>query len=158
MTLEDFILAFRARERETKGKCFYCGTQTHKGAKESHSVFHTRDHVVPVSAKGKQARANRVVCCRKCNGIKEDLTLHEFKRRSGLAVFYAETLLSVRIDDLTDIEEITVHVIKHRRVEGRSIKFNGKPEPRSRAAAAGDFLPAAPTNMEAEPAEPASKG
>ena len=156
MTLEDFILAWRSREKETKGKCFYCGTRTHKGAKENHSVFHTKDHVVPVSAKGNLNRANRVVCCRRCNGVKEDLTLHEFKRRSGIEVFYAERLLGVRIDDLADIEEVTVWILGNRRIEGRSIKFNGKPEPRTRTATAQDFQP--PTLiLGADTADPASK-
>lgn len=156
MTLEDFILAWRDREQETKGKCFYCGVQTHKHAKESHSVFHTRDHVVPRSALGRHSQANRVVCCRKCNGLKEDLTLHEFKRRSGIATFYSEQLLGVRIDDLSDIEEITVHILANRKLVGRSVKFNGKPEPRSNLVTARDFLPATPI-LDAQPSENASK-
>jgi hypothetical protein len=148
MTLSDFILAFKALEKDTKGKCFYCGTQTERGGlKQSAAIFMTRDHVIPTSAKGGDRRANKVVCCRKCNNIKEDLTLHEFKRRSGIAVFFAETLLGHRIDDLSDIEEITVSILNTRKIEGRSIKFNGKPEIRTRIASAQDFLPSSPYDL-----------
>lgn len=148
MTLSDFILAFKALEKETKGKCFYCGTQTERGGlKQSAAIFMTRDHVIPTSAKGGDRRANKVVCCRKCNNIKEDLTLHEFKRRSGIAAFFAEELLGYRIDDLSDIEEITVSVLNTRKIEGRSIKFNGKPEIRTRITSAQDFLPSSPYNL-----------
>ena len=148
MTLSDFILAFKALEKETKGKCFYCGIQTERGGlKQSAAIFQTRDHVIPTSAKGGDRRANKVVCCRKCNNIKEDLTLHEFKRRSGITVFFVEALLGVRIDDLSDIEEITVSILNTRKIEGRSIKFNGKPEIRTRVASAQDFLPSSPYNL-----------
>lgn len=155
MTLEEFILAFKALEKETKGRCAYCGVQTHKGVKESASVFHTKDHVVPQSAKGPHVRANKVVCCHRCNDIKEDLTLHEFKRRSGITVFYAERLIGVRIDDLSDIEEITGHIVALRKLEGRSIKFNGKPEKRTRTLTSTHFQPSCPFLGPASPS-PAS--
>lgn len=145
MTLSDFILAFKALEKETRGKCFYCGVQTERGSlKQSAAIYQTRDHVIPVSAKGGERRANRVVCCRKCNTIKEDLTLHEFRRRSGIPVFYAESVLGCRIDDLSDIEAVTVHILNTRKIEGRNVKFNGKLIPRSRVAVASDFLPTTP--------------
>lgn len=155
MTLEELILAFREREKETKGKCFYCETQTEKGVKESNSRFHTKDHVVPQSAKGPHIRANRVVCCRRCNDIKEDLTLHEFKRRSGILIFYAERLIGVRIDDLSDIEAVTVRILNNRKIEGRSVKFNGKPEPRNREVSSLHFQPSCPP-LDASPAPVAS--
>jgi hypothetical protein len=148
MTLSDFILAFKALEKDTKGKCFYCGIQTERGGlKQSAAIFMTRDHVIPTSAQGGDRRANKVVCCRKCNNIKEDLTLHEFKRRSGIDVFFAEALLGYRVDDLSDIEEITVSILNTRKIEGRSIKFNGKPEIRTRIVSAQDFLPSSPYNL-----------
>jgi hypothetical protein len=147
MTLVEFILAFKALEKETKGKCFYCGIQTERGSlKQSAAIYMTRDHVIPTSAKGGDRRANKVVCCRKCNTIKEDLTLHEFKRRSGIVLFFAESLLGLRIDDLSDIEEVTYHILNTRKIDGRSIKFNGKPEPRTRTISAQDFLPSSPYN------------
>jgi hypothetical protein len=148
MKLAEFILAFRDRAADTKGKCFYCGVQTHKQAKESHAVFHTRDHVIPASAKlgdNADSRANRVVCCRRCNGLKEDLTLYEFKRRAVISTFYAETLLGVRIDDLEDIEEITTRILATRKIDGRSIKINGKPQPRTREVSALDLQPSTPS-------------
>ena len=132
MTLSDFIIAFKALAKKTQGKCFYCGTQTQKGGLQQHNArFMTKDHVIPTSAKGGDRRANRVVCCRGCNKLKEDLTLHEFKDRSGMAVFYAEVLLGVGINSLTDIDEITTAILYTRKITGRSCKFHGKLEPRT---------------------------
>jgi len=132
MLLSDFILAFKALAKKTQGKCFYCGTQTQKGGLQQHNArFMTKDHVIPVSAKGGDRRANKVVCCRRCNKLKEDLTLDEFKRRSNIKMFYAETLLGLRIEDLDDIEVINTSILCTRKVEGRWIKFDGKLEPRS---------------------------
>ena len=155
MTLSEFILAFRDLIKETKGKCFYCGNQTSKDGKENHAHFHTRDHVVPNSAGGGGGVANKVICCRKCNAVKEDLTLYEFKRRSGILTFYAETLLGVRIDDLTDIESVTAQIISSRKIEGRSIKIHGKPEHRSREITGLDLQPSTPA-LEPKPEPSAS--
>ena len=133
MTLSDFILAFKALEKETRGKCFYCGIKTERGSlKQSAAIYMTRDHVIPTSAKGGDRRANKVVCCRTCNKVKEDLTLEEFKRRTGIAIFFSETLLGIRIEDLDDMEAINTSILSTRKIEGRSIKFGGKPEPRVR--------------------------
>jgi len=128
MILTEFILAFRERAAELKGKCFYCGIQTEKGIKESCALFQTMDHVIPKSAGTKHVdgHANRVVCCRKCNDLKEDLTLFEFKRRSGIVTFFAEQVLGVLIDELDDIEHVTKHTVHNRKVEGRTVRFNGK--------------------------------
>ena len=105
MTLSEFVLAFKALEKTTRGRCFYCGTQTARsGLSESSATFQTHDHVIPVSAEGTDMRSNRVVCCYRCNTLKANLPLREFKRRSGIPAFYAETLLGTRIDDLSDIE------------------------------------------------------
>ena len=135
MTLEDFIILFRSKEETTKGKCFYCGIQTNKAGKH-HRQYQTRDHVIPRSggiakAKSAESQANRVVCCRKCNATKEDLTLHEFKRKSGMMVFYAEQLLEISIDALDDIEIVTNYIMTNRKIRGRVIKFDGKHEVRT---------------------------
>jgi hypothetical protein len=126
MNLGDFILAYREKAAETKGRCFYCGKQTNKEGKEHYANYQTKDHVVPLSAKGTHTFVNRVCCCRKCNDVKEDLTLFEFKERSGIETFFAETLLGVKIDDLTDIREVTQNVLTNRKIEGRCLKFKGK--------------------------------
>jgi len=128
MTLVDFILSYREKAAELKGKCFYCGEQTQKGIKESCALFQTMDHVIPKSAGTKHVdgHANRIVCCRKCNDLKEDLTLFEFKRRSGMVTFFAEQFLGVLIDELDDIHEVTRHIVLNRKCEGRTVKFNGK--------------------------------
>jgi hypothetical protein len=138
MTLTEFILAWRDLAPVVRGKCFYCGKQTNKEGKPKHARYQTKDHVVPRSVMNSTPRSertphgNRVVCCRKCNSTKEDLTMQEFKRRSGIQTFYAEEYLNVRIDDLTDIAEVTLFILNARKIEGRSIKFNGRPEPRVR--------------------------
>jgi hypothetical protein len=139
MTLSEFILAWRDLAPTTKGRCFYCGRQTSKEGKPHHAHYMTRDHVIPHSTKGwkRVPHGNRVVACRKCNSVKEDLTMHEFKQRSGLATFYAEEVLKVRIDDLSDIAEVTLFITSARsglrqKVKRRSIKFGGRPEPSQR--------------------------
>ena len=140
MTLSEFILAWRSLAPTVRGKCFYCGRQTSKDGKPKHAHFQTKDHVVPKSAMSHALRnagiphGNCVICCRKCNSAKEDLTMQEFKLRSGIGTFYAEEVLGTRIDDLSDIAEVTLHIVNTRRVDGRSIKFHGKPEPRVRPA------------------------
>jgi hypothetical protein len=142
LTLVEFIMAWRDLAPVVKGKCFYCGRQTTKEGKDKHALYMTRDHVVPRSIKGypnpakwtihTHLHGNRVICCRKCNSVKEDLTMQEFKRRSGIQTFYVEELLNVRIDDLSDIDEVTLFILNARKISGRSIKFNGRPEPRTR--------------------------
>jgi hypothetical protein len=135
MTLSEFILAWRELAPTTKGRCFYCGTQTGRsGLRQSNALFQTKDHVIPVSAKTrmKLVAHNVVIACRKCNSKKEDLTMQEFKRRIGIQTFYAEEILGVRIDDLTDIAMVTFHIQNTRTLEGRSIKFHGRIEPRVR--------------------------
>ena len=138
MTLAEFILAWRALAPVIRGKCFYCGKQTSKEGKPKHAHYQTKDHVVPRSAMNHTPRSertphgNRVCCCRKCNSVKEDLTLQEFKLRTGVATFYAEEVLKIRIDDLSDIAEVTLFIQNARKIDGRSIKFNGRPEPRVR--------------------------
>ncbi len=132
MKLIDFIEAFREQAPILKGKCFYCGVQTNKSCKPHNALYQTKDHVIPISIKNwTQFGYCKVRCCRKCNSIKEDLTLFEFKRRSGITEFFAETHLGVKIENLEDIEDVTKFVMANRRIEGRSIKFNGKPETRT---------------------------
>lgn len=143
MTLAEFILAWRVLAPSIKGKCFYCGKQTSKDGKPHHAHFQTKDHVIPHSAKGDAmcmiAHGNRVVCCWKCNHIKSDYTMQEFKLRSGIKTFYAEEVLGVRVEDLSDIKEINHRIKTTRKVAERSIKFNGKPELQ-------DFLPPSTTD------------
>jgi hypothetical protein len=80
---------------------------------------------------------SRVVrCCRKCNAIKEDLTLQEFKLRSGIEEFFAERLLGQRIEVLDDIGAVTDHIIRNRTIAGRSVRFDGKLRPRALPATA----------------------
>jgi hypothetical protein len=133
MRLNDFIQAFRALDPVLEGKCFYCGVQTNKRCKPHHAVYQTKDHVIPASVKNwEQFVESRCVrCCRRCNSIKEDLTLFEFKRRAKIEEFFAETHLGVRIESLEDIHDVTNFVMANRRIEGRCVKFDGKPEHRT---------------------------
>ena len=132
MKLIDFIQAFREQAPILEGKCFYCGVQTNKRCKPHNALYQTKDHVVPISIKDwSKFGYVKVRCCRKCNSIKEDLTLFEFKRRAKIEVFFAETHLGVKIENLEDIDEVTNFVMANRRIEGRCVKFDGKPEHRS---------------------------
>jgi hypothetical protein len=104
--------------------------------KPHHALYQTKDHVIPVSCKGWEGyvESRCIRCCRKCNSIKEDLTLFEFKRRAKIDVFFAETLLGVRIEELEDIHVVTDFVMATRRKEGRVVKFDGRPEHRTAPA------------------------
>jgi hypothetical protein len=130
MTLAEFILTWRALDHVVRGRCFYCGVQTRRGGlKPSNAIFQTKDHVIPSSAEGCPRRANCVICCRRCNSMKDNLTMQEFRQLSGIAVFFAEKTLGLRVDDLDDIAEVTSFVMNRRRPGRRSIKCNGRPGP-----------------------------
>jgi HNH endonuclease len=130
VTLSEFILAWRDLASSVKGKCFYCGKQTQRGGlRESNSIFQTRDHVVPRSTKP-QPLHNCVICCRKCNNKKRDLTMQEFKRVVKIETFYAEEILGVRINDLSDIAEVTFNILNTRKPDQRSIKLHGRTAPK----------------------------
>lgn len=63
------------RERRS---CHYCGVgMTKRGTKEHRSA--TVDHIIPKSRGGNSAPINTVVCCRKCNGEKGNLTGVEYR-------------------------------------------------------------------------------
>jgi hypothetical protein len=117
MTLDEFIKSFRSQAAAVRGRCFYCGITTQRaGAKPTHAIFQTRDHVIPESIPDwtQFVESRVVVCCRKCNSVKEDLTLQEFKVRTGLETFFSELFLGIRIEDLTDIETVTSHILNNR--------------------------------------------
>lgn len=65
---------------ELKGsyKCHYCGTQVENSRKM------TLDHVYPVSLGGPTIPQNLVPCCRKCNGIKENMTPQQYQAYRNL--------------------------------------------------------------------------
>lgn len=118
MTLDEFIKSFRNQAAIVRGRCFYCGVTTQRsGAKPTHAIFQTRDHVIPESVPDwtQFVESRVVVCCRKCNSVKEDLTMQEFKTRTGLETFFAEQFIGIRIEDLSDIEIITIHIVNNRK-------------------------------------------
>ena len=52
--------------------CFYCGRKLSRRRA-------TKDHVIPVSKGGSNAKKNIVDACRKCNSEKGCLTIEEFR-------------------------------------------------------------------------------
>ena len=72
-------------------RCHYCG------AVLTQATF-SRDHIVPVSKGGGNNRGNIRPCCRRCNNMKRDLMLDDFrevfKRKTGLDCFFYETQYS----------------------------------------------------------------
>jgi 5-methylcytosine-specific restriction endonuclease McrA len=53
-------------------RCFFCDKQLSRQKK-------TRDHLIPKSRNGSNARHNIVDACRDCNNLKGCLTLEEFR-------------------------------------------------------------------------------
>jgi 5-methylcytosine-specific restriction endonuclease McrA len=53
-------------------RCFFCDKQLSRQKK-------TRDHLIPKSRNGSNARSNIVDACRDCNNLKGCLTLEEFR-------------------------------------------------------------------------------
>lgn len=63
------------RERRS---CHYCGVgMTKRGTKEPRSA--TVDHIIPKSRGGNSSPINTVMCCRRCNGEKGNLTGVEYR-------------------------------------------------------------------------------
>lgn len=125
MTLNEFIKTYRATPASGRGKCFYCGVQTQKhDAKPHHAVYQTKDHVIPASVKGWDVfvESRVVCCCRRCNSIKADFTLQEFKILSNMQEFWAETAVGVGIESLDDLELVTAHILSSR-AEGRVLQL-----------------------------------
>jgi len=60
-------------ELKGRNKCYYCGTEILIPSKM------TLDHIYPVSLGGPTIPPNLVPCCRKCNGIKENMTPQQYK-------------------------------------------------------------------------------
>ena len=55
-----------------RNKCYYCGSEVKTPSKM------TLDHIYPVSLGGPTIPTNLVPCCRKCNGIKENMTPQQY--------------------------------------------------------------------------------
>lgn len=55
-----------------RNKCYYCGNEVKTPSKM------TLDHIYPVSLGGPTIPPNLVPCCRKCNGIKENMTPQQY--------------------------------------------------------------------------------
>jgi len=69
---------------KTGGRCWYCGVQTNP-----FRDFQV-DHVIPVSAFGTNDVENLVPSCRKCNHVKANLSLEEFREWQSVELFWFE--------------------------------------------------------------------
>jgi 5-methylcytosine-specific restriction endonuclease McrA len=80
-------LAHRRRRRDLArrqcGKCFYCQRPmtgpVGPGVTQPASMM-TIDHRVPLARGGSNDADNVVLCCKKCNASKSDLTDEEYRR------------------------------------------------------------------------------
>ena len=61
-----------------RNKCYYCGSEVSTPSKM------TLDHIYPVSLGGPTIPTNLVPCCRKCNGIKENMTPQQYRAYRNL--------------------------------------------------------------------------
>jgi 5-methylcytosine-specific restriction endonuclease McrA len=64
-----------------RANCTYCNRRVSRNVPESHPIFATVDHIIPVSAGGYDGPRNWAVCCNKCNQAKADKALDEFMER-----------------------------------------------------------------------------
>ena len=62
-----------------------------------------------------RGRGQTVRCCRRCNSIKDDRTLAEFKAQASVEEFFCEALLGVRMEFLDDFAEVEKAVLSSRR-------------------------------------------
>lgn len=61
--------------REENGFCYYCTTEFEDG-----ELF-TFDHKMPISKGGKNELDNLVICCHRCNSMKQNMTEEEFQEK-----------------------------------------------------------------------------
>ncbi len=80
-----------------KYKCAYCGFEIFTDADVDNDFKLTMDHVKPIAKGGTDALANLVPCCFKCNHIKDDMDIEEFRN----------ALLSGKIENRKKNKELT---------------------------------------------------
>jgi len=93
--------------------CVYCGNEFHESKL-------TREHIVPVSRKGKNSWMNCVTACKTCNNKKDDKLLDE----AGMTLLYlpyvpdrCEALILQNRNILADqMDFLMAHLPKHSRV------------------------------------------
>jgi 5-methylcytosine-specific restriction endonuclease McrA len=84
-------------------RCAYCGKELDYNAV-------TLDHVIPKSKGGTRKESNLYPACQKCNGLKRDLSLDDFRKMIG-GLFYFE--LKAR-HERELLEKIVINKIKER--------------------------------------------
>ena len=62
-------------------ECFYCTTKLWEGNR-------TTDHILPKSKGGILSNDNKVYCCKKCNQLKQDHSIHYMFLNPTDAVFF----------------------------------------------------------------------
>lgn len=74
--------------KSTRDECFYCDEKLYDRAtypppllKAIGGSYPTKDHIYPSSKGGKNCSGNRVWCCHKCNQLKGNCTLKQFKNK-----------------------------------------------------------------------------
>lgn len=62
-------------------KCHYCRRETIRSIllKRNDPLTRTRDHVIPLSKGGTNARENKVIACLRCNNLKGDMMPDEWQ-------------------------------------------------------------------------------
>lgn len=84
-------------------RCAYCGKELDYNAV-------TLDHVIPKSKGGTREESNLYPACQKCNGLKRDLSLDDFRKMIG-GLFYFERKARHERELL---EKIVINKIKER--------------------------------------------
>ena len=72
------VVSLAALFNAQAGRCWYCAEPMHQSQGRGHST--TRDHLLPKSRGGANARSNIVGACGRCNALKGDMTESEFRR------------------------------------------------------------------------------
>lgn len=81
-----YLLRNNRRElfRSQKGLCFYCGWEMRLVQSDAYSPDAcTLDHLHPRALGGNDRISNLAVCCYRCNGLKDNLTLEQFVLKRG---------------------------------------------------------------------------
>lgn len=87
--------------QKTNGLCWYCGTLVLVGI--------GIDHIIPRSKGGSDAIENLVPCCKKCNDLKSNRTLEEFRRVSACRVKFTPEQ-QVLLEELGMFSRINKHI------------------------------------------------
>jgi len=103
---------FGANVETDKFTCFYC-----KRSIDDYS--RTVDHLIPESRGGIKARANKVYCCRECNGLKDNMTPEEFHEHLGRLIRMLVSSHKRQIYHLKKVRLNTASIVSSRVIDSR---------------------------------------